>query len=99
MDEQRDIFLVFFTHFAPEVKQVYGEQTVYVLLDNCRALPGKEILDSLYPNIKVWMLPPNTTALIQPMDMGIIYSAKARFKKTYYDKLIAYDITQSVSCY
>ena len=39
------------------------------------------------------MLPPNTTALIQPMDMGIIFSLKARTKKTYYQKLIDYNLT------
>ena len=45
----------------------------------------------------VWMLPPNTTALIQPMDMGIIYVVKARAKKRYYSKLINYDLDQSIS--
>ena len=74
----KDIFYDWFmTQLAPEVTDMYGEHTtVYILLDNCRAHPGREILDSLYPNNKVWMLPPNTTTLIQPMDMGIIYSVK-----------------------
>ena len=48
---------------------------------------------TLFPNIMVWMLPPNTTALIQPMDMGIIYSVKARTKKAYYQKLIDFNLT------
>ena len=74
----------FFVHFAPEVQELYGDQTVHVLLDNCRAHPSKEMLDSMYPNIKVWMLPPNTTAILQPMDMGLIYTAKAHFKLLYY---------------
>ena len=48
---------------------------------------------TLFPNIMVLMLPPNTTALIQPMDMGIIYSVKARAKKLYYTQMINYDLT------
>ena len=80
----KDIFFDWFcNHFEPEVAQHFPGLTVHVLLDNCRAHPPKEELDIMFPNIKIWMLPPNTTALIQPMDMGIIYSAKSRFKKLY----------------
>ena len=72
----------FLNHFSKEVFDFYGpNQQVYVLLDNSRAHPPQEILDALFTNIMAWMLPPNTTALIQPMDMGIIYAVKARAKK------------------
>ena len=79
----QEIFWDWFTKgFQEELVAHFGQdRQVYVLLDNCRAHPPQEELDALYPNIMVWMLPPNTTALIQPMDMGIIYSTKARAKK------------------
>ena len=64
----------FLKGFQEELNDLYGpEQQIYVLLDNCRAHPPQDDLDALFPNIMVWMLPPNTTALIQPMDMGFIY--------------------------
>ena len=34
-------------------------------------------LEDFYPNVKVVYLPPNTTALLQPMDLGVIASFKA----------------------
>ena len=93
----QDIFYDWFTNgFQQEVNALYGhDQQIYVLLDNCRAHPPQDMLDSLYPNIMVWMLPPNTTALIQPMDMGVIYSVKARAKKYYYNQMVEYSLTEN----
>ena len=90
----QDIFYDWFINgFQKEVHEHFGpEQQIYVLLDNCRAHPPQDVLDSLFPNIMVWMLPPNTTALIQPMDMGIIYALKAHTKKKYYTELANYDL-------
>ena len=34
-----------------------------------------------YSNIKFLMLPPNATSIMQPLDQGIIFSAKRRYKK------------------
>ena len=82
----------FISHFEPEVSRLYPGKTIHLLMDNCRAHPPKDILDSLFPNIKVWMLPPNTTAIIQPMDQGIIMTAKSRFKKNYYKQLQEFNI-------
>ena len=82
----------FISHFEPEVSRLYPGQTIHLLMDNCRAHPSKDILDSLFPNIKVWMLPPNTTAIMQPMDMGIIMTAKSRFKKSYYQQLQEFNV-------
>ena len=80
-------------HFAPEVIEIYGtDTTVHVMLDNCSAHPPAEDLDVMYPNIQIWMLPPNTTALIQPMDQGVIMVLKSKVKKMYYDKLVAYNL-------
>ena len=90
----QDIFFDWFLNgFQRELNELFGrEQQIYLLLDNCRAHPPQDVLDSLFPNIMVWMLPPNTTALIQPMDMGCIYTTKARAKKLYYTKMIKHDL-------
>ena len=40
----------------------------------------------------VWMLPPNTTALVQNMDQGVIMVLKAKVKKFYYNKLLKYNM-------
>ncbi|XP_035218679.1 tigger transposable element-derived protein 4-like [Stegodyphus dumicola] len=45
---------------------------VLLLLDNCAAHPH---LDCLM-NVQLEFLPPRTTALVQPMDMGIIKNLK-----------------------
>lgn len=36
-------------------------------------------LDDFHPNVKVVYLPPNTTALLQPMDQGVIATFKAYY--------------------
>ena len=33
------------------------------------------------PNVKFLMLPPNATSVVQPLDQGIIWSVKRRYKK------------------
>ena len=55
-----------------------------LLVDNCAAHPH---LDSL-KNIKLDFLPPNTTSLVQPMDMGIIKNLKTLYR----GKLVNYII-------
>ncbi|KAM4045427.1 tigger transposable element-derived protein 1-like [Anomaloglossus baeobatrachus] len=48
---------------------------VLLILDNAPGHPAH--LDDFNPNVKVVYLPPNTTALIQPMDQGVIATFKA----------------------
>jgi hypothetical protein len=43
-----------------------------LLLDHCPAHPSADVLKSKDGKIKAMFLPTNTTALIQPMDQGII---------------------------
>lgn len=70
----------FYNCFIPEVKRYMNDKgmpfKIFLLIDNA---PGHPVLE--HPNVKVIFLPPNTTALIQPLDQGII----ATFK-TYYIK-------------
>ena len=50
---------------------------VLLVLDKA---PGHPIqLGDFYPNVKVVYLPPNTTALLQPMDQGVIASFNAYY--------------------
>ena len=47
---------------------------VLLVLDNAPRHPAQ--LGDLYPNGKVVYLPPNTTALLQPMDQTVIASLR-----------------------
>ena len=103
------LFEQWFTEmFIPEVKAYCRRKEIpfkiLLLLDNCTAHPD---LSHINPNVKIMMLPPNTTSLIQPMDQGCIATAKAIYKKltfakahetheTLADFLKDYDILQAV---
>ncbi|XP_050527960.1 tigger transposable element-derived protein 7-like [Daktulosphaira vitifoliae] len=52
-----------------------------ILLGNCPAHLQVEQLTSDDKNIRCMFLPTNTTSLIQPMDQGVIYTAKRLYKK------------------
>ena len=71
----------FMNHFVPEVERYCNGKgidfKVLLVLDNAPGHPAN--LDDFHPNIKVVYLPPNTTALIQPMDQGVIASFKAYY--------------------
>ncbi len=71
----------FHESFVPSVEKHFEdigqEPKAVLLLDNCSCHP--DVLISKNKNIRVKMLPPNTTSLIQPQDQGIIASVK-RFK-------------------
>ncbi|XP_042220995.1 tigger transposable element-derived protein 1-like [Homarus americanus] len=67
--------------FVPEVRAFCEAQNIcfniLLLLDNA---PGHSpLLRSAHPNIRVEFLPPNTTSLIQPMDMEIVSCVKAAY--------------------
>ncbi|KAK9685634.1 DDE superfamily endonuclease [Popillia japonica] len=54
---------------------------VLLFLSNAPSHPSAEILNSLDDNFKIMFLPPNVTAILQPMDRGVIEKLKKRFKK------------------
>jgi hypothetical protein len=48
------------------------EEKALLLLDHCPAHPSADVLKLKDGKIEAMFLPKNTTALIQPMDQGII---------------------------
>ena len=72
-------------HFVPSVKKHLTESGLPIkallLLDNAPAHPDVSVLQSENGNIKAMYLPPNTTAIIQPMDQGVLEALKRRYKR------------------
>ena len=86
----------FFNHFIPEERR-YQEEVLHIpnegvkailLLDNAPAHPHADKLVSHDERIKVVFLPPNTTALIQPMDQGVIMVCKRWYMRKYLDEVL-----------
>ena len=86
----------FFNHFIPEVRR-YQEDVLQIppdevkailLLDNAPAHSHADKLVSQDGRIKVVFLPPNTTALIQPMDQGVIMATKRLYTRMYLDEVL-----------
>ena len=48
-------------------------------MENAPGHPAR--LEDFYPNVKVVYLPRNTTTLLQPMDLGVIASFKAYYRR------------------
>nr|XP_042912844.1 tigger transposable element-derived protein 6-like [Parasteatoda tepidariorum] len=76
-----------FTKFLLEWDKELKNEKVVLLLDNCSAHPADE--DLSLKNIKLVFLPPNTTAIIQPLDQGIIRSFKFHYRKMVVQKIIS----------
>ena len=62
-----------------------------LLLDNAPAHPDCSVLVSQDKAIKAMFLPPNTTALIQPMDQGVLEALKRRYRRLMLQKLLLQD--------
>ena len=86
----------FLNHFIPEVRR-YQEDVLHIppdevkavlLLDNAPAHLHADKPISRDGRIKVVFLPPNTTALIQPMDQGVIMAAKRLYTRKYLDEVL-----------
>ncbi|XP_069192076.1 tigger transposable element-derived protein 7-like [Procambarus clarkii] len=85
-----DIFVDWFKkHFCKEVRDFQikkcgvrqNDVKALLLVDNAPAHVGLDKLTSHDGRIKCMALPPNTTSLIQPMDMGVIYAMKRLYKR------------------
>ena len=83
-----EIFCEWYTKdFMPSVKS-YREREgksgkVLLLLNNALCHPSIEILNAVDDDFKMVYFPPNVTALIQPMDQGVIEKLKRLYKKQF----------------
>ena len=70
----------FLDQLLPELEELLGKDfTCELLLDNCSAHP--KAVESFDHRVFVSFLPPNVTALIQPMDQGVINTFKSCYKR------------------
>ena len=80
----------FHQRFVPSVKRFCKEkgleEKALLLLDNAPSHPSSTTLQSEDGKIKAMFLPPNTTAIIQLMDHGVLDPCKTRYKR----KLLAH---------
>jgi hypothetical protein len=88
-----EIFKLWFDNdFVPQVRKYLKSndlpQKAVLLLDNAPSHPNETILKSRDGNICVKFLPPNVTALIQPMDQGVISALKRNYRSTLLQKRI-----------
>ncbi|KAK0160472.1 hypothetical protein PV328_007880 [Microctonus aethiopoides] len=71
----------FFSEFVPKVTLYLKSKKLSIkavlLVDNCSSHPQKLQIGT---NIKVIFLPPNTSALIQPMDQGVLQYLKLKYR-------------------
>ncbi|XP_042226453.1 tigger transposable element-derived protein 1-like [Homarus americanus] len=79
-----DLFLNWFHHcFLPEVERYLHQKglefKILLILGNAPGHP--QPVEVLHEKVQVLFLPPNTTALIQPMDQGVIKTFKANYSK------------------
>lgn len=72
-------------HFIPEVNKFLSKKNLplkaLLLLDNAPAHPLEDDLQSIDENFTILYMPPNCTALIQPMDQNVIQNIKVNYKK------------------
>ena len=82
---QTTIFNDYLKDLNNEMKK--QNRNILLLLDNA---PTHSISESTnLTNVRVYFLPPNTTALLQPCDAGIINSFKVNYKKLFLQKKIS----------
>ena len=91
-----DIFKKWFeAEFVPAVtkhlKDKGLEPKALLLMDNAPSHPSGTVLVSKDKKITMMFLPANTTALIQPMDQGVLEAMKRRYRKSLLRKLLMVD--------
>lgn len=86
----------FFNQFIPEVSKFLEESNLpkqaLLLLDNATCHCNESILRSEDGKFEVMFFPPNTTALIQPLDQSIIKSLKTRYRKELLASMIGMNV-------
>jgi hypothetical protein len=61
-----------------------SDRKIVLIVDNCAAHPFKPL-----SNVRIRYLPPNTTSRLQPMDMGVIHTLKANYRRKLVRRMIA----------
>ncbi|XP_046662996.1 jerky protein homolog-like [Homalodisca vitripennis] len=88
----------FTNEFIPDVKKYKKDNNklgkVLLVIDNAPTHPDVEILNSIDEDFKVTYLPPNVTALLQPMDQGVIEKLKRMYKKQVLRRLLLADANE-----
>ncbi|XP_065834220.1 jerky protein homolog-like [Oscarella lobularis] len=92
----REIFGNWFNRcFVPSVKEALEqmgiEQKAVLIVDNCSAHPGVEELTSADGKIVTKFLPPNVTAILQPMDQGVLVQVKKKYQRKIFRNLLLQD--------
>ena len=74
-----------FEEWVKEQEKLENEgRRVALIIDNCPAHPVIENLKS----ITLYFLPPNTTSALQPMDQGVIWSLKSKYRTHIIQKVL-----------
>ena len=71
-----------------KLSELGQEKKAISFLDNCSAHPSEDELVSADGKITAKFLPPNVTALVQPMDQGVLESMKRVYRKSIVRDLI-----------
>lgn len=82
----KELFLDWFNNsFIPDVKKFLNAVNrpckALLLLDNAPSHPKEEEIN-FDPNFRILCLPPNCTAVIQPMDQNLIQNIKVAYRKS-----------------
>ena len=80
------VFIDWYTNdFIPQVKRQREQEgrngKVLLVLDNAPSHPSEDTLNEIDSCFRIMFLPPNVTALIQPMDQGVIEKLKRLYRK------------------
>lgn len=75
-----NIFTKWISKLDKKLRESKDKRHILLILDNASS---HKIDFSTLTNIEILFLPPNTTSKIQPMDAGIIYSFKRKYKLKY----------------
>ena len=73
------------------LEQMGIEQKAVLIVDNCSAHPGVEELTSADGKIVTKFLPPNVTAILQPMDQGVLVQVKKKYQRKIFRNLLLQD--------
>lgn len=88
-----DIFLDWYSNtFIPEVKKFREEKgktgKALLIIDNAPTHSDIDTLNAINEDFSVIFLPPNVTALLQPMDQGVIAKTKRLYRKELLRRLL-----------